>query len=106
MREIIEAERLRAVAQRLRGVGMNLHHHPVWPHGMSGESKRNDEVPLARGVRRVDEDRKVCELLENRYRTKVERVACGRFECPYPALAEDDLLVSLREDVLGCVQEL
>ena len=58
------------------------------------------------GVARVDDDRQVRELLEHRHRHQVEREAVGGLERADAALAEDDLLVALLEDVLGRHQQL
>src|SRR4051794_25600338 len=63
-------------------------------------------APVARGVRRVDDDRQVRVELEPRDRAEVEREARGRLEGPDAALAQHQPLVALLEDVVGGHQQL
>ena len=65
------------------------------------ERDRRDEIPLAGPVRRIRQNRKVREALEERDRVHVEGVARIPLERPDAALAENDVAVSAREDILG-----
>src|SRR5580765_6059605 len=55
---------------------------------------------------RIGDDRQVAELLHDRNRGDVERVARCRFERSYPTLTEDDVGVAAGKDVFGRQQPL
>ena len=59
-----------------------------------------------RTVARVRDDREMAQLLHDRDRGDVEGVARRRLECADTALAEHDVVVAAREDVLGRQQPL
>ena len=104
--EVVRAQRLRPVADRLLGLRVDLDDDPVRAGRRRGERERLDEVAPAGRVARVDDHRQVRELLEHRDRRQVEREAVGRLEGADAALAEDHGLVALLEHVLGGHQQL
>ena len=55
---------------------------------------------------RIDDDRQVRQLMEHRHGGKIERVSRIIVKRADAALAEDDLLVAARHDVLGAHQQL
>ena len=65
-----------------------------------------DELAAPGGVARVDDHRQLGALLEHRHGDQVEGEAVGGLERPDPALAQDDRVVALLEDVLGRHQQL
>ena len=85
---------------------MDLDDDPVGAHGGGGARERLDQAPVARGVRRVDDHRQVGVELQPRHGAEVEREARGGLEGADPALAQDDGLVALLEDVVGGQQQL
>src|SRR5579872_4920421 len=64
------------------------------------------QAALARRVRGVREYRQVRELFNGRNCVQIERVTRVGLEGPDPPLAQDDLIVPLAGDVLGCLQPL
>ena len=54
----------------------------------------------------IDDDREMAQLMERGDRREIARVARVVLERPDPALAEDDVVVPLRHDVLGRHQEV
>ena len=79
---------------------------PSAPDRHAADRERLDQPALAGGVRRVDDDRQVRQVVHQRHRREVQRVARGRLERPDAALAQDDLRVAGRGDVLGGHQPL
>ena len=63
---------------------------PSAPTATAADGERLDELALAGGVRRVDEHGQVGQVVHQRHRREVERVAGRRLERPDPALAQDD----------------
>ena len=104
--EAAEVQLLLGVGERLVGARVDLDHDPVGAHGHAADRQRLDEPALAGGVRRVHHDRQVRQVVEQRHRGQVQRVAGGRLEGPDAALAQDDLGVAGRGDVLGGHQPL
>src|SRR6266545_1817360 len=60
--EAREVERLRAVGERMVGIGMNLDHEAVGAGGQRGQGHGGNIFALARAVAGVDEDGQVREL--------------------------------------------
>src|ERR687892_280595 len=104
--ELLRAERLRAVADRLLGAGVHLDDHAVGAGRRGGQRERLDEAAPARRVGRVHDDRQVGELAQYWHRHQVEREAVARLVGADPALAQHDVRVALLEDVLRRHQEL
>src|SRR5438093_4677094 len=104
--EVVEAERLEAIRERVVRARVDLDQQAVGAGRDRGERDRRDEIPLARPVRRIGQDGKVRETLEEWDRVHVEGVARVPLERADAALAEDDVAVSACEDVLGRKQEL
>ncbi len=104
--ELGRGHRLVAVREGLDGSRVDLDEKPVGACGRAGEGERRDEPALPGRVRRVDPDRQVGQLVDERHGGHVERVAVGRLEGPDAALAEDHVRVAARHDVLGRHQPL
>ena len=104
--EFPEMQLLRAVRERLLRLRVHLDDQPVGADGVGGQRQRDDQVPLAGGVRGVDHDREMGQALENGDRPEIERVARRCLECPDAPLAEDHLVVPLVEYVFGRVEQL
>ena len=85
---------------------MDLDHHAVGPDGDATDRQRPDQPALPGGVTRIDDDRQVGQVVEQRHRRKVERVAGIRLERPDAALAEDHVRVARADDVFGGHQPL
>ena len=82
-------------------------YHDALGSGRNGrQSHRGHEFAPAGGMARVDENRQVRDALDVRHGREVQRVAGRVVEAAYAALAQDDLVVAFREDVLGRHEEL
>ena len=103
--ELGEGERLRAVAQGLFRIGMDLHHQAVRAHGPGGQSRRHHEVAPPGRVRGIHHDRQVRQPLENGNGREIQGVARRGLERADAALAQDDLMVTPIEYVFGGAQE-
>ena len=64
------------------GVGMDLDHHAVGPDRDGADRQRLDEPALPGGVARVDDDRQVGQVAEQRHGRQVQRVPGVRLERP------------------------
>ena len=84
---------------------MNLHHDPVRADGSRRICEGRYQRPLTRRVRGVDDDRQVGPASQHRHRTQVERIAGRGLERTDAPLTQEHLLIALRQDVLGCLQE-
>src|SRR4051812_7199982 len=104
--EVRRLERLRAVAQRVLGILADLDDDAVRADRGGGSAERLDEAAVAGGVARVDDHRKVGVELQPRHRAEIEREARRGLERADAALAEDDVLVALLQDVVGGLEEL
>ena len=100
-RERRRRERLVAVGQRALRIGMHLDDQTVGAGGDRGEGQRRDERRVAAGVARIDDDRQMRLALEHRNRRDVERVARRRLVGANAALAQHDVVIAVRHDVLG-----
>ena len=69
---------------------------PSAPDRHAADRQRLDQPALAGGVRRVDDDRQVGQVVEHRDRGQVERVAGEGLERPDAPLAQDDVRVAGR----------
>ena len=67
---------------------------PSAPDRDAAEGERLDQPALARRVARVDDDRQVGQVVEERHRRQVHRVAGVRLERPDAALAQDHVGVA------------
>ena len=85
---------------------MHFDHDPVGTHGHAADRERFHEVALAGGVTRVDDDRQVGEVVEERHRRQVHRVTCVGLERADAPLAQDHVRVSRADDVLGRHEQL
>ena len=88
------------------GVGWTSTMTAVGADGDAAQGHRPHQRALAGPVARVDHDRQVGQLAEERDRGQVERVAGVRLEGPDAALAQDHVRVARAEDVLGGHQPL
>ena len=88
------------------GVVVHLDDEPVRADRRRPPGQGRHHVPPAGAVRGVHQDRQVREPLHRRHHREVQRVAGEVREGPHPALAQDDLVVPLGQDVLGRHQEL
>src|SRR5918994_1155525 len=91
-REVVRVERLRAVADGLLRGRVDLHNDPVGAGRGGRERQRLHQRALPGRVARVDHDRQVRELAQNRDRHQVEREAVARLVGSDAALAEHHLL--------------
>ena len=106
VRERLRGDRLRAVAERRLGLGMNLDDEAVGAGSSSRQRQRHDPVAAPGGVRGVDDHRQVGHSLQRRHRHEVQREPVRALERADAALAQDDVGVVLLEHVLGRVEEL
>ena len=60
-----------------------------------------DQTPAAGRVRRVYYHRQMTQFIQQRNCSEVQRVARGGLESSNASLAQDDLIVAVRRDVLG-----
>ena len=104
--EPVEVELLLGVGQRVVGMRMDLDHDPVGADRDAADRQRLDQPALAGGVARIDDDGQVGQLVEQRHRRQVHRVAGVRLERPDAALAQDHVRVARADDVLGGHQPL
>ena len=108
--QVARTGRGRAAARRRTGPrpgrGWTSTMTPSAPDRDAADRQRLDEPALAGGVRRVDDDRQVGQVVEQRHGGEVHRVARVRLERPDAALAEDHVGVAGADDVLGGHQPL
>ena len=104
--ELLEIERLVAVAQRLLRVRMNLDDQPVGAGGDPGAGDGRDVLPPTGAVARIEEHGQMRELFDDRDGVDVGGVTRGLIEGADAAFAQDHLAVSLDQDVLGRHQPL
>src|SRR5262249_27639057 len=98
--------------QRLRTVGPGLlwprvyfNDQPVGAHRDRPLRGGFDQASTAGAVRRIHDDRQVAQLIQQRDRRQIERVASHRLKCSNAALAQDHLVVAVGRDVLGGQQQ-
>ena len=84
---------------------MHLDDQPVGAGGDRGECQRRHERRVAAGMARIDDHREMRLALEHRNRRDVERVARRRLVGANPALAQHDVVIPVRHDVLGRHQQ-
>ena len=94
-------ERLFAVRNGVRGIGVHFDDKPVRARGDSGARDCRDVISMTRRVRWIENDGQMREIFQHGNRVDIGRVARGRFECADAALAQDDLFVAAREEVFG-----
>src|SRR5438876_3419695 len=82
-------------------LGVHLDHQPVRARGDPCQRHGGHKGTPAGSVARVDDHGKVAQLLDERHRVEVQGIAGVGLEGPDAALAEDDLVVALAEDVLS-----
>src|SRR5215213_8448682 len=70
------------------------------------EGERKHKVGIAAGVTRIDDDWQMALALDDGNRRYVERISRRRLESANAALAEHDLIVAMRHDVLCSHQQL
>ena len=104
--EHLGEQRLRSVGERELGVIVHFDEQPVRADGDGRARERQHFLSLAGSVRRIHEDRQVRDPLDVGDRREIERVPGVVDERPHAALAEDHLVVALREQVLGRQQQL
>ncbi len=88
------------------GIGMHLDEQPVRAGGDARDGNRRNEPRDAHRVRRIDDDRQVRHLLEQRHDRDVEHVARRDVERSHAALAEHDAFVAAEQYVFGGQQPL
>src|SRR5215218_7229285 len=105
-REAVRPQLLRAVADGLVRLRVDLDDDPVRAGRRGRERERLDQRAPPGGVAGVDDHRQVRELLQHRDRREVEREAVSGLEGADPALAQQHVGVALLEHVLGRHQQL
>src|SRR5467141_4820145 len=85
---------------------MDFDDQAVGAGGDRGPAHRKDEIVPASAVAWIDDNRQMGELLHSGDHVEIEGVACVFDERPDSPLAEADLIVSARQDVLGAHEEL
>src|SRR3990170_5703577 len=78
---------------------VNLDHNPIGTGSNAGTRHGNYLVPNPDSVRGIGNDRKVTLLLYDRDGPDIKGISRGRLKCPYPPLAENDILIPAGEDV-------
>src|SRR6266850_1189196 len=99
--ELRREHRLRAIAQRAIRVVVDLDDEAIASRRDRRARQLRHHVPPTGAVARVGDDRQVTQLLHDRNRGDVERVARRGLERADAALAQDHVVVAAREDVLG-----
>jgi len=89
--ELVEGERLLAVDLALVGRGWTSTHDAVGARRNGRHRHRPDQPALAGGVRGIDDDGQVGQVVEQRHGRQVERVAGVGLEGADAALAQDDV---------------
>src|SRR5262249_60488194 len=74
---------------------------PAGPGGPRRSRHWRHHVAASGAVARIGNNRKVAEFLDDWNRRNIERVSCGRLECPDAALTQDHVAVTAGENVLG-----
>lgn len=85
----------------MRRVGVYFDHKAVGPGGNGRQRHGGHVLPVPRGVTWVDNDGQMAKAANHGNNTEVQRVARGRLEGSDASLAENDVGVALREQVLG-----
>ena len=80
---------------------MDLDDQAVSADGGARQGHRRNEGLMPSAVARVDDDRQVRPGAQHRHRREIERVARRSLEGADAALAQDDVRVAGRENVLG-----
>ena len=94
-------QRLRAVRPGLLRARVYFNDQPIGADGYRRFRRRTNETPPAGCVGGIDYDGKMAEFVQQRDGCEVQGVARGSFEGSNAALTQDDLIVSVRRDVLG-----
>src|SRR3990170_2478811 len=84
---------------------MDLHKDPIRTRGDTRSCHGCHQIPLARAVTGVHNDRKVAQLFENGNGTEIKGIPCSGLKGPDTPLAEDDIMIPLRHDILSRHQE-
>ena len=104
--ELLRTQRLRAVAQRVVGIGVHFHQQPVGARGHRGARHGRHLVAAPGAVRRVGHDRQVRQLLHHRDGGDVHGVARVGFEGADAALAQDHFVIAAGQNVFRRKQQL
>src|SRR5208283_6110796 len=93
-----------SIAERLVPVYVYLDNEPVCAGGQGCKAHGRDKGEPTRRVGRVDDDGEMAQFLDGRNRTEIERIPRVLLEGPYTPFTEDDVGVTLAQDVLGAVE--
>src|SRR5260370_4564034 len=93
--ELFRIERLRAVAQRVVRIVVDLDEQPVRAGGYRGSRHGSDLIAASSAMRWIAYDGQMGELLHHRDGGDIHGIARVRFEGADAALAEDDLVCRL-----------
>src|SRR5579871_57119 len=95
-----DCQGLGAVADRLFGAGMDFEDEAVRADSHSRARNRRHQAALSSGVAGIEQDRQMCEFVQNGDRSDVAGVAGGGLKGADAALAEDHVRVAMRHDIL------
>jgi metal-sulfur cluster biosynthetic enzyme len=99
--EVIEGQALLGIGQRLIRRRVDLDEQAMSSCRTRGPCHRRDVPALSGAMAGVDDDRQVRSLPDDGDSGQIEGVTGGPLERPDATLAEDHLLIALRDDVLG-----
>lgn len=100
--ELSRCELLRTVGERFGRIGMNLDHDRIAAGGDGGVRQRRDQVANAGRMGNVDADREDRLLVNDGDSGDVEREPRCRLERAQTTLAQNDVVVAVHRQVLGC----
>ena len=89
------------VAERFRGVGVNFNDEAVRPDGRRSAAEDLDQIGASAALAGIDDDRQVCFLFGDGHGRQVEGVARVILERADAALAENDIRVTVGEEIFG-----
>src|SRR5208337_2041223 len=104
--ESSEIKGLRTVRQSAFRAGMHFDDETIGSHGDGGAGHSRDQALLPGSVGRIGDHGQVREIAGESYGRQVDGVAHLGFESLNAALAENDLLVASRQQILGGEQPL
>src|SRR5271157_4134531 len=104
--ELLRVKRLLAVTECAVGIGMNFDDEAVCAHGNSSPRQRRNFVALACAVAGIDDDGQMTQSLYCRHNAEIKGITRVIGKGAHPALAQDNVVVTLAHDVLGSHQEL
>ncbi len=99
--ELFWIKALRTVRKCLVRVMVHLYHQAICPCGNCGSSHGADLFTDPGGVARIDNHRQMSECLDHWNGRQIKCVTGIRFKSANAPLAKNNVVVSLREDVLG-----